>query len=310
MSACQFIQCNFLAADNEAASRLADWCSKNPWPIVLLVIALLVAAIAFTDPRRKLSSNVNSPFTVSGNGSEPRLRNIVAITVLVGSISGIVILGTLVIVQPGTNNANIFNAVLPVFGTWVGTLLAYYFGKDNYESGAQHSADLARDLTGMAKLSSIPATKVMIPFDKIEIPQELREKPESEYGNMTLLSVNQAMTRERLPLFLPVTHAVRAVIHKSLINDFLVRRPRATSPPISVGSITLKDLLSDSEAKMSAESFVTLPNTASLADVKQSMVSKSLQAQKSCEDAFITAPGSATVQGWITNDIVEQNSRA
>lgn len=72
----------------------------------------------------------------------------------------------IVIFGNSPNSPNIFNAVLPVFVTWVGTLLAYYFGKDNYESGAQHSADLARDLTGAEKLRKIPVTSVMIPFDK------------------------------------------------------------------------------------------------------------------------------------------------
>lgn len=148
----------------------------------------------------------------------------------------------------------------------------------------------------------------MIPFDKIEIPQEVKDKPESEYANVTLLTVKNAMKRERLPLFLPTTHAIRAVLHKSLINEFLVQASTA-SPPIGFTAVTLHDLFNDEAAKRSAECFVVLPNTATLADVKDRMTDKSLQNKVSCEDAFITAPGSQTVQGWITSDIVDQNSK-
>ena len=30
----------------------------------------------------------------------------------------------------------LFSSLLPLFGSWVGTVLAYYFSKDNYEAAA------------------------------------------------------------------------------------------------------------------------------------------------------------------------------
>jgi hypothetical protein len=307
----ELVQWFCLAESGVDATGPAKWVAANPYPFILLLLGLLFGFILLTDPRRKISSPGDGKATDSGNGSDARLRNDVAMTVLIGSISGIVLLGALVIIGVNRDNtANIFNAVLPVFGTWVGTLLAYYFGKDNFESGAQHSANLAREFAGIQKLRSIQARSVMIPFDKIEIPPAVKDKPESEYINVPLLAVINTMTRERLPLFVPVTQAIRAVLHKSLINEFLVKQATMASPPRSFEAVTLQDLLNDADAKKSAETFVVLPNTATLADVKERMTAKSLESQPSCEDAFITAPNSPAVQGWITSDIIDQNSKA
>lgn len=104
--------------------------------------------------------------------------------------------------------------------------------------------------------------------------------------------MTNVMHRERLPLFLPTTYAIRAVLHKSLINEFIVQQTATASPPISLTDVNLHELLNDEAAKRSAECFVVLPNTATLADVKDRMTDKSLQNKVSCEDAFITAPGS------------------
>ena len=51
----------------------------------------------------------------------------------------------------------VFTSVLPVLGTWVGTVLAFYFARENLEAATKS----ALDLTG--RETETPVTKVMIP---------------------------------------------------------------------------------------------------------------------------------------------------
>ena len=45
----------------------------------------------------------------------------------------------------------LLSSILPLLGTWVGTVLAYYFAKENFESAARATGRLA----GIEKLRSI-----------------------------------------------------------------------------------------------------------------------------------------------------------
>jgi len=47
-------------------------------------------------------------------------------------------------------------SVLPLLGVWVGTLLAYYFSKENFEAATKSVTEMAREIGGMEKLRAIP----------------------------------------------------------------------------------------------------------------------------------------------------------
>ena len=42
---------------------------------------------------------------------------------------------------------DILGMLLPVLGTWVGTVLAFYFSKENFIAAAQQTSNLVRQLT-------------------------------------------------------------------------------------------------------------------------------------------------------------------
>jgi len=114
------------------------------------------------------------------------------------------------------------------------------------------------------------------------------------------------MKKERLPLFDPATGAIVAILHKSLINGFLVKKGGA-----AFDTSTLEQLLADVDAgNVAKQSFAVIPNTSTLADAKEAMLRQQASAKVSCEDAFITSPGGTRVEGWITNDIIDKNSQA
>jgi hypothetical protein len=57
--------------------------------------------------------------------------------------------------------------VLPVIGTWVGTVLAFYFSKENLDAATRSVATIARQLKPSARLKQIPAKDKMITRDQM-----------------------------------------------------------------------------------------------------------------------------------------------
>jgi hypothetical protein len=75
-------------------------------------------------------------------------RGTIALIVLISSIGGLLGVAIVIIHKDSTNTTNIFNALLPVFSTWVGTLLAFYFSKDNFEAATKSVTNLANKISG------------------------------------------------------------------------------------------------------------------------------------------------------------------
>src|SRR5713226_1358319 len=60
------------------------------------------------------------------------------------------------------NAQNVLNSVLPLLGTWVGTILAYYFSKENFEAATKSVTELAKQITPQEKLKAALAKDKMI----------------------------------------------------------------------------------------------------------------------------------------------------
>lgn len=296
---------------------------------MLITIVLLIAAVAWL-----LYDRLSSSSSQKMKMSEEDLRHFVAKSVLISAIWGLVVVAGLAILMPtakATSAKDILTLLLPVFGTWVGTLLAYYFGKDNYESGARNSEKMARAVGGLEKLRSIAASTKMVALGAIERPDSWKDKWPADFGKVVLKNLVTEMKRQRLPLLDVVTGSAVAMVHKSLITEFLLKQgvdaeakfkkenPGAKVEDIAkagtdaMSAATLKDLLDDKNghfAKTAKKSFVTVPITATLAEVKEQMDQQSRATDVKCEDAFLVASGSIRVEGWITNDIIQDNSQA
>jgi len=74
------------------------------------------------------------------NGSR---RDQIAMIVLVSAIGGLVVLAATIICLDKASAKEVFNSLLPMFGTWVGTLLAFYFSKDNFEAATRSVTNMA-----------------------------------------------------------------------------------------------------------------------------------------------------------------------
>src|SRR5689334_7338076 len=99
--------------------------------------------------------------------SDGKTREFLAITVTLASLVGVIALGITVILL-GKNKdqsvvaKDVLSTMLPLIGTWVGTVLAFYFSKANFEAAQQSVAAMAKQVSGQEKLKSIPVSSKMI----------------------------------------------------------------------------------------------------------------------------------------------------
>ena len=219
------------------------------------------------------------------------------------SIVGAVVLGAVAIFQGKDSTAQlILSTVLPVIGTWVGTVLAYYFSKESLETATRSVTAIARQITPIEKLRSQPVESVMIPKSQMFFVRGPAE-------NVNLLESMKALAASKKGQRLPVLNEQDwplYMVHRSTIDRFLVGKA-AENPAAALTSLTLADMLADPNLKSALEnSYATVRLDATLADAKTAM-----DALKYSQDVFVTRGGTQKepVLGLITNAIIEDNAR-
>jgi hypothetical protein len=240
------------------------------------------------------------------NGTEPEgmgHRDILALSLLGFSVIGITLLAVFIILKKPEEANTIMSAVLPLFGSWVGTILAFYFSKDNFAAATRSVSELTKQITSQEKLQTTLAKDKMIPRSKMfAMPVTSGQKLKD-----ILEKLDQANLGARIP-FLAQQDFPKYVIHRSVLDRFLSQKAlNPTSPPTNIEELTLDDLLKEDEWRLKIEqSISTVKEDATLADVKTVM-----DQNVNCQDVFVTKSGTRDepVLGWITNSIVEENTK-
>lgn len=239
------------------------------------------------------------------NGTEPEkigYRDVLALTILLFSVASVSALAITIVVKGG-DVQTVMTAVLPLLGSWVGTVLAFYFSKDNFAAATRSVTELTRTITAQEKLQAILAKDKMILKSKMfSIPVTSDQKLKDILDQLA-----QSRKGMRIP-FLEQQDYPRYVIHRSIIDRFLAQKAlKPSTPPIKLEDLTLGDLVNDPDWQEKIEqSIATVRENATLADVKAMM-----DRNPNCQDVFVTKAGTRDepVLGWITNVIVEENTK-
>lgn len=185
----------------------------------------------------------------------------------------------------------VFTTITTLVGTWVGTLLAFYFSRENFEAASRSMQKTIDRLSPEERLHSVPADEAMIPRTKmttfdLATDQELKSVP------LATLVAKFAEDEDvsRLPILKP-DGSVVAIVHESLLNKFLQANKDLQDP--TIGSIQ-----SDRDLGPKLTLFGVIAKGRTLRDAKTAMGS-----QPGCKDVFVTATGAAgeNVIGWITD---------
>jgi len=244
--------------------------------------------------------------------NDEKSRRILILLVVGLSLATIVVTSALIIWLADANNRLqtaqfVFGSILPLMASWVGTVMAFYFSKDNFQAATQSVSDLARTVSGMEKLKAISARDKMRPVNQIRL-EAVTQAQEDSTRLQDLM--NKFSNRERMLIVSAVdSPVVRYLIYKAMVNEFLADCSLGTiAPGKNATDLTLADLirLSPVKAAMFKNSFDFVAVTATLADAKIAM-----DKIDKCNDIFVTQNGKPAepILGWITDNTIVENSR-
>ena len=236
-------------------------------------------------------------------------RDTIATWVILCSGIGLTVFAVAAAFLKPENIMTIFNSLLPLFGTWIGTVIAYYFSKENFSVAAKATQDLLGQMN--QNLQKISVKDAFISLAKIDGCSFPDGKDESTVPLDTIRKkFNSTITR--VPVF-QGANKIKYVIHSSALfryayfvtleGDKLENRnlKNMLDGPIK------QDDLNPNGMKSLLELFAAIGPDATLADAKAKMDSIA-----GCQDLFVTENGekSGAVLGWITNSIIAKWSKA
>lgn len=263
-------------------------------------------------------------------------REVIASRLLIISGCGIVLVSVVMLVAAAFNDKDkflstsqtVFNALLPLFGTWVGTVTAYYFSKANFLAANESVQNLVQ-MTVDQKLEKLKVGDNMIQKKdvvSVTIPAATGDKGVTVQALLDTLS--QKVTR--IPI-LTEQGAVKYVLHQSLIYKYIAEvrmapaKPVApasvppaapntpppsgggTAQPFNVATLTLEGLIAHDGIKPFATALAVVSVDATVGSAKSAMDRIS-----NCQDVIVTAKGGLAepMVGWLTNVEIGKLSKA
>jgi hypothetical protein len=193
----------------------------------------------------------------------------------------------------------VFTATVPLLASWVGAVIAYYFSSESMDAATRSVKEL---MPLEEKLKAIPVTQVMIKLADIA-----KFKYDDSQKVQDVLNALKASGKgERLP-FLDKENKPIYILHKSAVDGALVEASQAIDP-IPMPDVTFQQLFEKVPALkvLAMASFGTLGQETTLEAVRAEMMRID-----NCQDVFITENGTkdSPVLGWVTNGIIEENSK-
>jgi hypothetical protein len=238
--------------------------------------------------------------------SDGKTREFLAITVSLAALAGVIVLSITIIAVAGNQrleaSKTVLSTVLPLIGTWIGTVLAFYFTKENFESAQRSVQDIAKQASSQDKLKAVPVQSKMI---KLADMFFMSDPVNAQTISSALTTLENAKKGDRIPV-LTSSKAVKYIMHRSILDRFLATKAAAG---VTLSTITFDVMFKEKPdlEQLFARSFATIKPEASLADAQSAM-----ESVKDCEDVFVTSQGGRQddVVGWVTDNIVQENLRA
>jgi len=216
-----------------------------------------------------------------------------------------------------TNIKELFAILLPVIGTWVGTVLAYYFSKENFEAASRSVSELVGKVTSTdEKLQELKVTDIMLQTKDFT---SMMVDNYDAYQKTKILDLHSLMVKtnsERIP-FLQKDLKFIFLIYRLTVERFMLGYKSGAgtiklkdAAKIEDKDLTIKDMF-DSDFQLTKDisalniDGIFLPETATLAQARQKMQDNTI-----CQDVFITKTGSKdeAVLGWITNYLIVEKA--
>jgi hypothetical protein len=268
-------------------------------------------------------ANLNVSSTNQNDISKISFRDIIAIGMICLSVGLLIVLSiiSLNIIHTKGQPANfediqkLFGMLLPLLGTWVGTVLAYYFSKDNFIAANQSVHDLVKQITSTdEKLHEIKVSDVMLKPENFTYKtvdnRDIFEKSEIQIQELIKLMIDS--NSERLPIFEKDSLKFVFLFYRSTLERFQIGcrngdiKLTDTKKTVKEDDLTVKNmfestykLMQDIRELTKKKVFLTVNST--LEEVRALMSDNTL-----CQDVFITKSGNKDekVEGWVKDSTV------
>jgi hypothetical protein len=276
----------------------------------MLASAVAIAFVVGAMLRFTLAPLVMAKPSATATEVDAALRSRIAPMVLLIGCTAIVALAVVLIVsfvvlapKPPFNQVigpkidvlvlSVFTTVLPVVATWVGTVLAFYFGSESFRQAAQSTRDvLTQQLTSERKI-----TDLMVPYERIA---KLSAENQDEASKLLMLDVVHMMSEA----------ATRVIVFNTRTQTpiYVIR---SWSPPMPRNWITgdykegpdikdksIKEYIDADSGKNKADALnFRFINENSTPDAALAVMTK-----EKIDDLFITKDGQPTsrVIGWVS----------
>ncbi|MEP3836926.1 MAG: hypothetical protein ABJM36_04735 [Algibacter sp.] len=209
-------------------------------------------------------------------------RDWLGIIVIVISIIALVYVGA-VIISKGDNDDYqlVYSSLLPLVGTWVGVVLAFYFGKENYEAASNRFEKIIDKLTPEI-LDDVQVNQVMI-VKKTMVAKKWKDIEDKSIKE--IIDFLAGIEKTRLPV-IGDDNRVLYIIHDSLL---------------------LKTSSANTEEKISAfveknKGVVDKIVWAKERDILEN-IRKLMNSETNCKDVFIENTKGELV-GWLTDTLI------
>ncbi len=193
----------------------------------------------------------------------------------------------------------IFNILVPVLSTWVGTVLAFYFSKENFAAANSSVREVVSKLAATDGTQNASVRQVMKPRNAIKGIVIADGKGDDSVSSTQLGDIfNLGATRV---VVFNAGDSVKYVIHDGTWDKY-VSRMALSVPGFKPADVTLADLVAFSFGDQVVGNLVRkiafVGLNATLADARDAML-----AVKGAQDVFLTRSGRAEepVEGWLTN---------
>jgi uncharacterized membrane protein len=295
----------------QGGSNLDKWQTLGML-VVALGLAFGVAAMlryALSPLTAQADAALPAP-TDPGDGMRTKIAPLILSigSVAIVALAGVLIVAFVVLAERHTEMLTkvdsllngVFTAVLPVVATWVGTVLAFYFGSENFRQAAQHTREALSDRLVAKKKISDPG--MMVPFDRI--------------GRLDADGVTDAESKDMEDVIHMMSEAARRVIVFNKAEQCPIYVIRSSVPPMPAGWIkgdftvgdevkgkkkTIKDYL-DTDGKNGQKNRVDATNFKYIAEETTPEDALSFMARERIDDLFITKDGKpGRVLGWTTS---------
>ena len=224
----------------------------------------------------------------------------VAIIIVVATFCITIFEGVVALCQPSDEMFGVTTKVLlPLWGTWIGAIIAFYFSKSNLEKVSASYDNVIEKLTPQEKMAQMPLSKVMVPIERMET---------LDYEDSLTLSLDDILNHKSFTLFnrfvfIDDDKMLRKMIHRKNITQYIADKlQEGVENPLKITFAEFLDECSKANPKRQALwgfATVFVAENATVLDAKTAIFSISHN-----RDVFVTHSGEAdeAIIGMVTDE--------